>query len=134
MRWGTADPINGIDELTEVLESAYRPPERDSEEDMNHNCPNQGLTGLSSDYLRICRSRRQSRLVSKMNRRIALSSILNGFEKTHPHDRRTYPWLPFAPFKNPRQNLPRIGLLHPGNLLGRALRDDAAAAFAAFGA
>jgi len=42
MRWGTADPINGIDELTEVLESAYRPPERDSEEDNEPQLPESG--------------------------------------------------------------------------------------------
>jgi hypothetical protein len=38
------------------------------------------------------------------------------------------------PIQNSRQNLPRVRFFHLGNLLGRALRDDAAAAFAAFGA
>ena len=42
--------------------------------------------------------------------------------------------IPIRPIQNPRQHLPRIRFFHLGNLLGRALRDDAAAAFAAFGA
>src|SRR5579863_4571801 len=38
------------------------------------------------------------------------------------------------PIQNARQYLPRIRFFHLGNLLGRALRYDSAAAFAAFGA
>ena len=42
--------------------------------------------------------------------------------------------IPIRPIQHPRQHLPRIRFFHPRDLLGRALRDDAAAAFAAFGA
>jgi hypothetical protein len=42
--------------------------------------------------------------------------------------------IPIPPIQYTRKHLPRIRFLHLGNLLGRALRDDAAAAFAAFGA
>ena len=42
--------------------------------------------------------------------------------------------IPIRPIQNSRQHLPRIRFFHTRDLLGRALRDDAAAAFAAFGA
>ena len=42
--------------------------------------------------------------------------------------------IPIRAIQYPRKHLPRIRFLHLGNLLGRALRDDAAAALAAFGA
>lgn len=42
VRWGTAEPINGIEELTEVLESADRPRERDADEDNEPQLPDSG--------------------------------------------------------------------------------------------
>ena len=39
--------------------------------------------------------------------------------------------VPIRPIQNAGEHLPRIRFFHLGNLLGRALRDDAAAAFGA---